>query len=706
MKHLWSVSIRAPRRMLVLVLSLVIVAAAFGSGTPNRLSNSETEFLSHGTESYRGAELLQTSLGERPFPDVGVIYSVENEARSAKILEIVQRTVHLLPESFSSRDEKSIAVVGSFEGGLDTGPAAVRLAKEFSHFPDVAVGGTALAGQQFTEQVKHDLIKTELIAFPLLLLLALWIFRSVVAAVLPIFVGGMTFGVTLFGLGVINAVHPVSIFSLNLVTGAAVGLSIDYSLLLVSRFREELANGRQVEDAARVTVRTAGRTVLISAATVATAFGSLLVFPLGFVRSIAMGGMLVAVSAGLLSLIVLPSMFILIGYKINAIAPARWQRAAERSARPDEQGSWYRLARFVMRRPALIAVGAVAVLLTLGAPSFGARLTGFDASELPTHASAREFEERAKAEFTHSLFDEVVVLAYGTREAIDDNIEAPLEALPGVQAVEGKNTKGDLWVFYVRTAYPPFSDETKQLVKKVRALPYPHYVTGVTADYLDTAATLRTHLPVSLTILATTMLLLLFVATGSVILPVKAVVMNIFTLGAAFGLLIFVFQDGRFEGLLQYSSIRALGLTQPVVLGAGTFGILTDYGVFLLTRIKEGHDAGLPDREAIALGVERTGPIVTAAALLFCVAVGVLVAARTIFVKEVGLGVAAAVAVDATIVRAFLVPSLMALLGRWNWWCPKWLQMGRRAAVPAGRGTSPVAVSEPSSGEMERFARE
>jgi uncharacterized membrane protein YdfJ with MMPL/SSD domain len=677
-KHLETFGIRAPRCTLIFFLSVGIVAAIFGSSTPDRLSNSETEFLSHGTESYKGAVLLQTSLGGRPLPNVGVIYSAGDEARDEQILAIVHHVVHIIPEVFISRNKRSLAIVGSFEHGIDPGPAAVLLAKHFESSPDVAVGGTALAGQQFSDQVKNDLIKTEIIAFPLLLLLAFWIFRSVVSAVLPIFVGGLTFSVTLFCLRAINAIHPLSIFSLNLVTGAAVGLSIDYSLLLVSRFREELSNGYDASKAVRITVRTAGRTVSISAATVATAFGSLLVFPLGFVRSIAIGGMLVSVTAGLLSLILLPSIFTLLGHKVNALAPKRWQRAAERSARLDEQGLWYRLARFVMRRPITIAAGSLAVLLVLGAPSFGARLTGFDASELPIRASARKFEERAKTEFTHSLFDEVVVLAYGSREVINSQVEQPIKELHGVQAVGGRNTEDNLWVFYIRTAYPPFSDEAKQLVRSIRRIPYQHYVTGVTADYLDTASTLKAHLPLALAILATTMLALLFVATGSVILPIKAVIMNLFTLSAALGLLIFVFQDGRLEGLLQYSSIGALGLTQPVVLGAGTFGILTDYGVFLLTRIREGWDAGLSNREAVALGVQRTGPIITAAALLFCVAVGVLVTARTIFVKEVGLGVAAAVAIDATIVRAFLVPSLMTLLGRWNWWRPRLLQ--RRAS--------------------------
>jgi uncharacterized membrane protein YdfJ with MMPL/SSD domain len=668
--------IRAPRSTLVFVFSAVIAAAIFGYSTPDRLSNSETEFLSHGTESYKGAELLQTALGKRPFPDVGVIYSAGSEARDTHILEVVQRVVHLIPESFTSRNQGSVAIVGSFDHGVDPGSAAVRLAKRFQSISGVAVGGTALAGQQFTDQVKHDLVKTELIAFPLLLLLALWIFRSVVSAMLPILVGALTLCVTLFFLRAINAIHPLSIFSLNLVTGAAVGLSIDYSLLLVSRFREELARGWDAPGAAKVTVRTAGRTVAISAATVATAFGSLLVFPLGFVRSVAIGGMLVAAAAGLLSLIVLPPIFTLLGHRINALAPKRWRQAAERAARPEERGTWYRLARFVMRRPVAIAAGSLVALMTLGAPSFNTRLTGFDASALPTYASAHKFEERAKAEFAHSLFDEVVVLAYGGHEAISSRVEKPLEGLPGVQAVQAANTTGNLWVLYIRTAYSPFSNEAKQLVRRIRAISYPHYVTGVTADYLDTASTLRAHLPLALAVLATTMFILLFVATGSVILPIKAMLMNLFTLSAALGLLIFVFQDGRFEGLLQYNSIGALGLTQPVVLGAGTFGILTDYGVFLLTRIREGWDAGLSNREAIALGVERTGRIVTAAALLFCVAVGVLITAKTIFVKEVGLGVAAAVAIDATIVRAFLVPSLMTLLGRWNWWCPRFLQGG------------------------------
>jgi uncharacterized membrane protein YdfJ with MMPL/SSD domain len=671
MKPLRTLGIRAPRRTLVPVIVLGLAATIIGSSAPDHLSNSENDFLSHGTESYRGAELLRTSFGAGAFPNIAVIFSLGRQVQGGSALAAVQRVAHLLPQPTYSPNKRSVAMMGYFEPGIPSGPTAVRLAKQFQAVPGVAVGGTALAGQQFSDQIKRDLVKTELVALPFLILLGLWIFRSVVAALLPILVGGVALGVTLLGIGVINTVQPLSIFSLNVVTGIAVGLSIDYSLLLVSRFREELEQGRGTPDAASKTMATAGRTVLLSATTVAAAFGSLLVFPLNVVRSIAIGGMLVAAVAGLTSLIVLPAIFSLLGAKVNALAPRRWQRAVERAARPEEQGAWYRLSRFVMRRPITMAAVSTAMLVALGVPALGVRLTGFDANALPAGTSARKFEELAKTDFTHSLFDEVVVLTHGSDQAIRSMVNRYLKGLPNVAAGEVRHAKGDLWIIYLKPTHSPFSSVTKRLVQRIRAIPVKLSVTGVTADYIDTAAALRARLPLALAILATTTLTLIFIATGSVILPLKTFIMNLLSLIAAFGLLVFVFQDGRFERLLQYNSLGALALTQPIVLGAGTFGILTDYGIFLLTRIREGWEAGLSNREAVALGVERTGRIITAAALLLCVAVGALVTAKIIFAKEVGLGVAAAVAIDAAVVRAFLVPSLMTLLGRWNWWRPR-----------------------------------
>jgi RND superfamily putative drug exporter len=674
MRPLRTVGIRAPKRTLMLVIATGVVAAILGVGAPDHMSNSEKDFLSPGTDSYRGSQMLDRAFGTGALPNLGVIFAVGPHGDGANVLAAVQKVATLVPQPTYSTNKRYVAMMGFFNRGVASGPAALSLAKRFQSIPGVAIGGTALAGEQFSDQVKRDVITTELVALPLIILLGLWIFRGVVAALLPVFTGSLALAMALLGIRVVSTVHTLSIFSLNVVTGVAVGLSIDYSLLLVSRFREELEGGLGTCEAASKAVATAGRTVLLSATTVVAAAGSLLVFPLNVVRSIAVGGMMVSAIAGATALIALPAVFVLLGPRVNSLAPRRWQRAVKRAARPAEQGAWYRIARFVMRWPAGIAVAAIALLLLLAAPTLRARLIGFDASALPADTSAHRFEELAKHEFTHSLFDEIVILTHGSAQAAHELVDRYLAHLPDVATGEVRQAKGDLWVIYLKPAHPPFSGATKRLVRRIRALPAKLMVTGVTADYIDTAGVLKALLPLALVLLATTTATFVFIATGSVILPLKTFIMNIFSVAAAFGLVIFVFQDGRLEGLLRYRSLGALALTQPLVLGAGTFGILTDYGIFLLTRIKEGWDAGLSNREAVALGLERTGRVITAAALLLCVTIGALVTAKLVFAKEIGFGIAAAVAIDATIVRAFLVPSLMVLLGRWNWWRPSLLR--------------------------------
>jgi RND superfamily putative drug exporter len=670
MRFLGTLPIRAPRRTLVVVLAAAIVAAIVGSGTPARLSNSEAEFLSHETESYDTARLIRSVVGREP--EIGVIFPVGKGSPDGSVLATIQKVATLILHPFYSRDGRSAAVIGYFHSGVPPEPEAVRLAQQFKRYLRVAVGGTALAGQELDEQIAHDVFKAGAIALPLLLLLGFVVFRSVTSAVLPALVGALAFTMTLCALRPINAAHPLSIFSLNIVTGLAVGLSIDYSLLLVSRFREELSRGREVQDAIVATISTAGRTIMFSAATVAAAFASLLVFPLGVIRSVAIGGVLVAGIACAVSLAALPAMFALLGHNINALAPEKWQRASERASYREEQGAWYRLARFVVSHPVRIAMAATLVLAALGLPAIGMRLIGFDSAALPTDTSAHKFEERVRAEFTHPLFDEIIVALHGDRSELRTVIGRYMEKLPNLQAGLITELRPELWELNIATAGSPFSNASTRLVREIRAIPAKLDVTGVTADYIDTSASLRARLPVALLLLTITTAILLMLATGSVLLPFKTLIMNLLSLSAAFGLLVVIFQDGRFEGLLQYRGLGGLALSQPIVLGAGTFGILTDYGTFLLTRIREGWDAGLSNREAIVLGVERTGRIITAAALLFCVAVGALLTARVTFVKEVGLGTAAAVAIDATIVRALLVPSLMTLLGKWNWWRPTW----------------------------------
>jgi uncharacterized membrane protein YdfJ with MMPL/SSD domain len=658
---------RRPRAILLAALAAFVVAAAFGSSTPQHLSSSDSEFQDPGSESFRTLDLLSRTSGIVPGPSILVVGSPGQAARAAAALRREPTIAAVQPRAAASADGRFVLVTASFANDRGGEPA---VAKRLARTLPGKVGGSAVADEEVRTASERDLVRAELIAFPLLFVLALWVFRSLVAALLPLAAGLLTISTTLALLRALNVATPISIFALNLVTGAALGLAIDYSLLLVSRYREELARG-DPGDALRVTIATAGRTVAFSSFSVAAAFASLLVFPLGFLRSMALGGLVVAPLAGAVALLVIPACFALLGRRIDAFAPARFRRASERAAQPDHEGGWYRFAHAVMRRPASVALASAAAILTLGLPALGIRFVGIDATVLPASASARQAEAALRAHFPAGADSPVHV---AVRRASPAPTLAALRRLPDVAAVAPpRRLAARLYEVEVVPRADAMSGSSKTLVRAIRRLPGVS-VSGRTAWYLDTAASLLRHLPYALALLAATTMVLLFFVTRSFVLPVKAVVMNVLGLFAAFGLLVFVFQDGRLEGLLRYQSQGALELTQPVLLAAIAFGLSTDYGVFLFSRIREAHDDGLEDREAVALGLERTGRVITAAALLFCVAVGAFATSGVLLVKELGIGIAIAVAVDATLVRALLVPSLMALLGEWNWWAPRRLR--------------------------------
>jgi uncharacterized membrane protein YdfJ with MMPL/SSD domain len=653
---------RRPRTILALAAVLAIVAAFFGASAARHLSSSDDDFQDPSSESFRTLEQLSDRAGVVPGPSVLVVGTQAQAAIAAARLRREPAIAVVQPRAAVSPDGHFVLVTASFHAG--TGEHAA-LAKRLADTLPGEVGGTAVANEEVRTQSEHDLLRAELIAFPLLFLLALWVFRGVVAAALPLLAGGISIVVTLALIRVANEVRPISVFALNLVTGAGLGLAIDYSLLLLSRYREELVRHGPGSIALRATLETAGRTVAFSAVTVAAAFGSLLAFPLGFLRSMAIGGLIVAPLAGLVALTVLPALFAVLGTRVNALAPMRWQRAAERDARPDERGGWYRFAHWVMRHPLPIALASATVLIALGLPFLGVRFVGVDASVLPPSAHSRAAQDALRRHFSPGADSPIDVAA-----AVADPARtlAAIRRLPGIAAVPPPQRLGShLWQIQVIPRESAMSSSTKSLVRTIRRLPDVQ-VAGRTAWFLDTASSLVRHLPLALGVLAFVTFGLLFAVTRSLILPLKALLMNVLGLSAAFGLLVLIFQDGRFQGLLNYRSQGALEITQPALLFAIAFGLATDYGVFLLSRIREAHDAGLENREAVALGLERTGRVVTSAALLFCVAVGAFATSSIVIVKEVGIGIALAVAIDATLVRALLVPSLMALLGDWNWW--------------------------------------
>jgi RND superfamily putative drug exporter len=577
---------------------------------------------------------------------------------------------------FVSRDGKATFVAATFRAGTTEADAADRLSSRLGHQPGVTLGGSAITQKEVGTQVQHDLGRAEMLAFPLLFLLSLLVFRGLVAALLPLLVGGVSIVGTFLAMRAVNEGVGMSVFAVNLVTGLGLGLAIDYTLFMVSRYREELARVGPGVDALRNTMATAGRTVLFSSLTVAAAMASLLVFPQRFLYSMGIGGVIVALVGSAVALVALPALLAILGPRVNALAPARLQVA---QAAGDGAGFWYRLSRAVMRRPGRVAIATATVLVVLGLPFSGIRFTGVDASVLPGGAEARVVSDVLRADFPSDRSSATYVAVSAPRSAAGQvgAYAAGLRALPGARVVSSPRPVGNgTWQIDVITRDTSLSNSSKALVRRIRDRPAPFAVKvgGPTADFLDRQASLSAHLPIALALVAATTFLILFLMTGSVVLPFKALVMNILSLSAAFGLLVLIFQDGRLEGLLGYTSQGALEATQPVLLFALAFGLSTDYGVFLLGRITEAHDRGLDTREAVAVGLERTGRIVSAAALLFCVAIGAFATSSIVFIKELGVGTAIAVLIDATIVRALLVPSLMALLGDWNWWAPRRLR--------------------------------
>jgi uncharacterized membrane protein YdfJ with MMPL/SSD domain len=669
----------------------VLVAAVVALPVFGELS-SGNDFDDPSAESVRASHAIEAATGADAAPSVIALVRLGAPADSGKARARIAQTARLLngpgvasvaayrpggDRRLLSRDGRSTYLVATFR--TDDAGAKDRIVAAAKGIPYITLGGGAIAQPQVGTQVSQDIARAELFAIPILFALSLLVFRSAIAALLPLAVGITTILLSFLAIRIVNQVNPMSIYALNLINGLGLGLAIDYSLFMVSRYREELAAGRGGEPALAATVATAGRTIAFSAVTVAAAAAALLIFRQRFLYSMGVGGTLCALIAACVSLTVLPALLAVLGERVNAGAPQRWKRAIAHDAAGERSGFWYRHSRRVMRRPVPVATGAAVVLLALGVPFTGIRFTGIDASVLPPDKSARVVDDALRTQFPPSEAAPVYIALGGGTPA---QIRAYAARLPAPVAPPRISAhRIDLLA-----PGPALGARAKALVHAVRAMPAPFAtaVGGQTAGFLDQQASLGAHLPPALAVLAVTTFAILFLMTGSVVLPVKALVMNLLSLSAAFGLLVVVFQDGHLESLLGFTSQHAIESSQPVLLFAVAFGLSTDYGVFLLGRIKELHDAGLPNEEAVALGLQRTGRIVTFAALLMVIAIGSFVTSQIIFIKQLGFGVAVAVLIDATIVRALLVPALMRLLGERNWWAPRPLAaLHRRIGIAA-----------------------
>src|ERR1700722_5009556 len=533
-------------------------------------------------------------------------------------------------------------------------------------------GGNVATEVAINNEVTADIAKAEGFSMPVLLILLLVIFGSLAAASLPVAIGGLGILGSFTVLRLLTMATTVSIYSVNITTILGLGLGIDYGLFMVTRFREELHRQPTVEQAVARTVATAGRTVAVSGVTVAVALTSLMLFPEDFLRSMGYGGVATVVVDMLAALIVLPALLAVLGHRVNAL---RIRRSVQRAPRDEASGAWYRLARSVMRRP-LVYVSVITIaLLALGAPFLRISWGGTDARTLPAASTVRQVSEALDSQFPVNSTDpiEALITGPGGSAALTSYLHR-IDAIPGVTGTQVTGIKGDTIRVDVGYTPAPVSPAARHIVSQIRALAPPTgaavLVGGSAAGLVDELASLGSVLPWMALLVCLSTFVLLFLAFGSVVLPVKAIVMNVLSLGATFGVVVWIFQWGHLSGLLRFTATGSIDPTMPILMLAIIFGLSMDYEVFLLSRIGGGYDQPGATAASVAAGLQRTGGVITSLALLLIIVVGAFSASGVTFIKLLGVGMIVALLVDASVVRILLVPATMRLLGRANWWGP------------------------------------
>jgi trehalose monomycolate/heme transporter len=689
------------RRRLVLLAAVVTVvgAAVWGSGVFGSLQ-SGGGFAAPGSQSQQASDLATKAFG-RDTADVVVLYrSATMTVADPAYRQAVTGTLAALPHdkvlsavTYWTTHSPQFAGAGGHEtyavlrlAGADD--AAQIKAYEAISGKLAAPGLTEVTGgqipteQAINSQVKSDIGRAEGLSMPVLLILMLVIFGSLAAASLPLAIGGAAIFGSFAALRLLTLFTDVSIYSINITTILGLGLAIDYGLFLVARFRDELSSQPTTEAALARTVATAGRTVAVSGITVALALASLMLFPEMFLRSMGYGGVATVLVDVLAALTIMPALLAVLGPRVNTL---RIRRSVRRPRTAESAGAWYRIARSVMRRPfAYIAVIVIA-LLALGSPFRSITWGGTDARALPSGSAPRVVAEALARDFPVNATTPIeAVVTFGgpvsapAERAALASYTTRLAHVPGILAAQVSGVSGDVAKVDMRFTANAESAAARSLVTQVRAVPAPPgahvYVGGATAQLVDELGSLGATLPWMALMVAVTTFVLLFLAFGSVVLPVKAIVMNVLSLTATFGVIVWIFQEGHLSGLLHFTPTGTIDPTMPILMLAIIFGLSMDYEVFLLSRIRERYDVTGDNTAAVAGGLQRTGGIITSLALLLVIVVGAFSASGITFIKLMGVGMIIALVVDATIIRVLLVPATMRVLGPVNWWAPRRLR--------------------------------
>jgi RND superfamily putative drug exporter len=715
-------------RVAILVITglFVVVAAVFGGNVSSRLSQGG--FDANSEQSVQAANVLASKFHDGADNIVLLVHARQGTVDSPAVAAAGKALTRLLAaqphmanvQSYWSlgslpvlrtQHGSSALVVGRILGDQDqitTREPAIASAVEHSSGPiSVQVGGFATAFHEVNSVVERDLLRAEAFAVPLTLILLLFVFGSLVAAAMPLTIGGVAVIGTLLVLRMLDGITPVSVFAVNLTTVLGLGLAIDYSLFVVSRFREELAVGRDVSEALEETLAHAGRTVAGSALTVAAAVSALLVFPVMFLRSFAYAGIAVSVLAGGAALIVLPAALALIGHRINSLTV--WHR----SVRPPLHGFWSRMAQRVMRRPVVVLISVTAVLLVVASPFLHLHLGYFDDRVLAPSDQVRQVDDTLRTDFGQGQTDSLQVVAPSTGSAGPSAQAAyaiRLSELPDVQRVDAAS---GVYFHGVRlpapTSYPDqfrahggtwysvlpqgnaLSTAGTQLVQAIRhdPAPFPVLVGGLPASLTDSTSVINHYLPLAIFLVAGATFLLLLFLFRSLFIPIKALLLNALSLGAMFGAMVWIFQDGHLSGVFGFTPTGTLVDTMPILMFCVAFGLSMDYEVFLVSRMKERRDGGATNEEAVVGGLQSTGRIITAAALLMSIVFFGLVTSGIAFMKLFAVGLTFAVLLDAFVIRGMLVPAAMKLAGEAAWWMPH-LRRDRETPPPDPADRYPI----------------
>lgn len=722
-------AIARPRRVVILAALLVLAMGIFGVPVARHLSPSG--FQDPDAQSSRAATVLTEKFGQGDVPLQIVITAPDRfdspKARAVanEVIDELKRSGHVaaITSAWTSPPKTAAALISKDgKSGLIVtgiiGPESVQQDYTKSVTDRVVgdhdgvvvrAGGTAMVNLQITKQSQKDLLLLESVAVPLSFVVLVWVFGGVFAAALPIGVGVMAILGALAVLRTITFFSPVSIFALNLTTAMGLALAIDYTLLMISRYRDELAAGANREQAVTTMMRTAGRTVLFSAVTVALSTAVMVVFPMNFLRSFAYAGVATVTFASLAAVIVTPAAIMLLGDRLDSLDVRRLIRRVVRRPEPSAQPPdlaeqpwharfWYRSAKFVMRRAVPIGLAVVALLVILGAPFFGVRPGFPDDRVLPKSASAHQVGDLLRTDFASDA-DNAVPVVIPDSTGLDpkevSRYAADLSRVSDVSSVSspaGTFIAGNLvgppaaatgvadgaTLLTVGSSAALFTENSEAQLKDLHAVAPPGgravEFAGLAQTNRDSVDAILSRLPLALGLIAGIMLVLLFLLTGSVVMPVKALILNMLSLSATFGAMVWIFQEGHLNAL-GTTSTGTLVANMPVLMFCIAFGLSMDYEVFLVARIREfwlaSPQTSADNDESVALGLAHTGRVITAAAIIMAISFAALIAAQVSVMRLFGVGLSLAVLVDATLVRLVLVPAFMHVMGRWNWWAPK-----------------------------------